>query len=77
MDDFQTPLLHRPAAVPVLFAARSSNESIVEFRSPKRRRVMSPEKMKSSDKGEMKSTEEEDGGDDDGNVRGMAESDLL
>ena len=33
--------------------------------------------MKSSDKGEMKSTEEEDGGDDDGNVRGMAESDLL
>ena len=78
MDDFQTPVLHRPAAASVILAAASSNESIVEFRSPKRRRIMSPVKAKSSDKGEGKLTEADDnGGDDDGNVRGMVWLNLL
>lgn len=78
MDDFQTPVLHRPVAASVILAAASSNESIVEFRSPKRRRIMSPVKAKSSDKGEGKLTEADDnGGDDDGNVRGMVWLNLL
>lgn len=65
LNDFQTPVLRRPGMSAVLAAATaSSNESIVEFRSPKRRRIMSPEK--STDKGDGKSTADED--DDDGNV---------
>ncbi|KAK7099177.1 hypothetical protein V1264_003359 [Littorina saxatilis] len=64
LNDFQTPVLRRPGMSAVLAAATaSSNESIVEFRSPKRRRIMSPEK--STDKGDGKSTADED--DDDGN----------
>lgn len=78
MDDFQTPVLHRPVAASVILAAASSNESVVEFRSPKRRRVMSPVKAKSSNKGEGKLTEADDNdGDDDGNVRGMVWLNLL
>ena len=78
MDDFRTPVLHGPGAASVILAAASSNESIVEFRSPKRRRVVSPVKAKSSDKGEGKLTEaNDDGGDDDGNVRGMVWLNLL
>ncbi|KAL8584813.1 hypothetical protein ACOMHN_037518 [Nucella lapillus] len=45
MDDFQTPAVHHWPVLSAALAATSSNESIVEFfRSPKRRRIVSPEK---------------------------------
>ncbi|XP_076471865.1 E3 ubiquitin-protein ligase rfwd3.L-like isoform X2 [Babylonia areolata] len=62
MDDFQTPVLHRPLVTAALAAARS-DESVAEFRSPKRCRLMSP--VNSSDQVMGKSKEEAANGDDD------------
>jgi hypothetical protein len=68
LDDFQSPVF-RPLVGTA--AAALSNESILEFRSPKRRRLMSPEKALSASTSKAVGASADAGGyedDDDGNV---------